>query len=336
MRRRRGFTLIELLVVIGIIALLIAILLPALSKAQRSARAVACSANLRTILQAMITYANDHNGAFPGGPHTSGAHLVADPAASNAHCPGVSQIWDWQAPVARILRVGFDDGSSMDQRMARFAQLMQHRAFRCPENDILAGPYDTSGWPVVPMNSYVTAMVFHLRHYDGSAGQQWGITHCRPVWNVPVGYAPRLTRVGNSSRKIYIADGARFSTTRIAPDYDSEYMASHGGAYSDQGAFTRFTRSWDRGMAPGNGATGSADARIYGYRHGQRTAFGPADAYRFNAGFFDGHVESLGDLEGANPEFWVPRGTELTLDGSELYPDVQQRYAPAGAHAIAP
>jgi prepilin-type N-terminal cleavage/methylation domain-containing protein len=62
--RRRGFTLVELLLVIVIIALLIAILLPALGKARRAARLTVCESNLSQYATGLINYSSDWRGAM--------------------------------------------------------------------------------------------------------------------------------------------------------------------------------------------------------------------------------------------------------------------------------
>jgi prepilin-type N-terminal cleavage/methylation domain-containing protein/prepilin-type processing-associated H-X9-DG protein len=69
--RRKGFTLVELLVVIGIIALLIALLLPALAKSRESARRAACLSNLRQINMAFRFYAADNHDQVPLGYRTA-------------------------------------------------------------------------------------------------------------------------------------------------------------------------------------------------------------------------------------------------------------------------
>src|SRR5437868_13544906 len=68
MRRRSrlvAFTLVELLVVVGVIALLIGILVPTLSKARTAARTTACLSNLRQLGNALLMYSVDSHGLMP-------------------------------------------------------------------------------------------------------------------------------------------------------------------------------------------------------------------------------------------------------------------------------
>jgi len=67
MNKDRGFTLIELLVVIAVIALLMAVLLPALSKARESAKNVVCQSNLKQWSYILLMYTDDYKGNFPPG-----------------------------------------------------------------------------------------------------------------------------------------------------------------------------------------------------------------------------------------------------------------------------
>jgi prepilin-type N-terminal cleavage/methylation domain-containing protein/prepilin-type processing-associated H-X9-DG protein len=88
---RGGFTLVELLVVVGIIAILIAILLPALTAAREKAKRVQCGADLHTFAQAINMYCNQNKGKVP--MHQGGANWLWDLSYDTR---------DWLTDVAKL------------------------------------------------------------------------------------------------------------------------------------------------------------------------------------------------------------------------------------------
>jgi len=118
MKRTGGFTLVELLVVIGIIALLISILLPALNKARDAAKTVSCASNLRQVGMAFNMYRNDNKLFFP--PHWGD---------SPYQWPSGSRTTLWYGFVARYLEW------NGDTRKMTFS-----RVYRCPADTAADSP----------------------------------------------------------------------------------------------------------------------------------------------------------------------------------------------------
>ena len=84
MKRRSAFTLIELLVVIAIIAILAAMLLPALATAKQRAWTITCNSNLHQISLGLVMFADDNNGRFPQSGGLIPWNTVTPDATTNA------------------------------------------------------------------------------------------------------------------------------------------------------------------------------------------------------------------------------------------------------------
>jgi len=113
--RNRGFTLIELLVVVAIIAVLAAMLLPALSQARERARSATCMSNLKQIGIAFHLYLNDYNEFYPpnrtwGNANTHYFYLSPYMVKVNLYSPGTKAVWWCPSDVLRK-KLGYEQSS---------------------------------------------------------------------------------------------------------------------------------------------------------------------------------------------------------------------------------
>ena len=257
-------------------------------------------------------YANENHGAIVGNAGTSAAFLKVPGANySDFNCPNVCQTWDWTTPVAMELGGKFDTGQSIASRSSRFQYLCAFRPFQCPENQNTEGPYGGSPVTVtVQQLPYVTAAMFQYRYGSGDVSKYQNYIQTRT-------YGPNLAQIWGRGHEDLPRRGLPLGGCRQhVSDYNlgrDNSGSSPGGQYADYGPWSAYSRSYLR-YTP----------IVISMPHGSRSTGMPLSAYRFNAAFFDGHVECLDGATGTNPNYWMPKGTQLP--SSECTQEAIQMY----------
>ena len=368
-RPRRAFTLIELLVVVGIIALLIAILIPSLNGARRMSRTAACAANLRGIAQLNAIYGADYDDYIMGGQTTSSrGNLKFDftyaTGNSSSHWPVTISADDWMTPALLTQNqiADTDLGTDIASRAARYIKATNTKLFTCPAQNIQAAPATATGAnallpnPVATM-SYNTVGIFYwypantVQNEAGDnltmVGSEINASGSSGTIQPPVGYSPKLRFVGPLSSKVFMVDAARYAdgsaatpTVDLAPKWSSNYLPQ----FQSFGPLFQKDYGLNRAFGPGNvPLTGqTVDTRPLWARHGRGGDKGTLGDFRVNLAFFDTHVETRSDIEACDPAFWLPSGTRLTINNTSaqvsptfyIWQDVRTRYFASAATGI--
>ncbi|MBO6513404.1 MAG: prepilin-type N-terminal cleavage/methylation domain-containing protein [Phycisphaerales bacterium] len=323
-RKLKAFTLIELLVVISIIALLIGILLPALSSARASAQSLVCKATMKNLATLNTFYASENREYYSspvniGTPYTGnvivpgeGVVSGADAMLGNTESITPTTVQDWISPIA---------GDSMNfssNRAERTRDIFNN--FGCARANVFndtvyagANAADIEEFAAlaeegIQQVSYLMPTGFaHVSQDDDNYLRSLvrGATFAR-INNLmsvdrapqqPKGFRHRMDRVGTSaSSKIMFADGTRYWEDSAGLDFDPDLNALFGSFTSSSPIFSRST-AYGRDFAA---AADTGNNLLLSYRHDEA----------INVARFDTSVNTMSQAESyIDPNPWYPTGT---------------------------
>lgn len=230
---RRGFTLIELLVVIAIIAILAAMLFPALAKAKTKSQGISCMNNTKQLMLANHLYQGDNNDLFPMAFH--GGYT---PGANDPNRPWVTGWLDWSVSTDNTNLVYL-----INPQYAILASYFgkQKNVYLCPADNYASLPQRQRGW-----SSRVRSVSGNI--YIGK-GNGWA-------------NGPGYTAGGPNNLSIYKGAAKSSELTIPGPAQTWVYMDEHPDSINDAGAFppNSATNIPDAPATYHNGAAGFAFA----------------------------------------------------------------------------
>ena len=157
--RRRAFTLVELLVVIGIIAVLVGVLLPALAQARSRAQTAVCLSNLRQMGQAYFMYVGDNKGFLP--------HVVYPSWQLRSTDPPTQPFVHWYVALSPYMgkKIDWDQSQTPWRRITDYSQVIRS----CPSWKV-----EELGIPNTPGNDYLTGYGQNVTLFLGSGKRATG------------------------------------------------------------------------------------------------------------------------------------------------------------------